>query len=198
MSIPERTGRARPDRGCRWCGSKAETVKYEIRDPESGRIGSDVMCCVCGKEQWRWGLERKFWAEETCKEIFTGVLVTAWLAAQIIRLATPTDAIPALLRIRSVAALVLQRAGYDRAFIVDHLGATTTLADPGEVTPELLTASAAWFRDLGCPTCGRGAIRYWGVAEAIAKLRDQIAPQPAPAAEPEAWKHGLLFDLEAS
>lgn len=87
MSIPERTGRARPGRGCRWCGSKAETVKYEVRD--SGTAGSEVMCCTCGKHQYRWGWEKQFWAEEIRKETVRGVLVAAWLAAEIIRLAAP-------------------------------------------------------------------------------------------------------------
>ncbi|WP_445524754.1 hypothetical protein [Streptomyces cyslabdanicus] len=94
MSVPERTGRARPGRGCRWCGSKAEIVRYEIRDPESGGTGSEVMCCVCGKHQWRWGAEREFWAQETHKEIACDVLVAAWLAAQIIQLGKQAPAKP--------------------------------------------------------------------------------------------------------
>lgn len=87
MSLVERTGRARPGRGCRWCGPKTETVLCEVRDTETGGIGSEVMCLVCGKHQNRWGRERQFWAEETHKEIVRSVLVTAWLAVQIIQLA---------------------------------------------------------------------------------------------------------------
>src|SRR3546814_16901561 len=49
------------------------------------------MCCTCGKHQYRWGWEKQFWAEETRKEIACGVLVAAWLAAQIIRLAAPLE-----------------------------------------------------------------------------------------------------------
>ena len=90
MSV-ERTGRARAGHGCRWCGSKVETVVLEVRDTETGGIGSEVMCCLCGKHQHRWGWEKQFWAEETRKEIQCGVLVTAWLAAQIIRLAAPPE-----------------------------------------------------------------------------------------------------------
>ncbi|CBG73086.1 hypothetical protein SCAB_60671 [Streptomyces scabiei 87.22] len=89
MSIPERTGRARAGRGCRWCGQKAETVKYEVRD--SGTPGSEVMCLTCGKHQYRWGWEKRFWAEETRRELARWVLVTAWLAGQIIRLAAPPE-----------------------------------------------------------------------------------------------------------
>lgn len=96
------------------------------------------------------------------------------------------DAFPALLRIRAGAALVLQRAGYDRAFITRHLGANTTAAEPSDVTPELLTAAATWFRDLGCPTCGRGAITFYEVFVVIERFREQLAQD-----------RGLLFDLEA-
>lgn len=91
MSRVERTGRSRSGRGCRWCGSKAETVVLEVRDTETGGIGSEAACCLCGKHQHRWGWERQFWAEETRKEIACGVLVTAWLAARIIQLATPLE-----------------------------------------------------------------------------------------------------------
>lgn len=94
MSVPKHTGRARPGRGCRWCGSQAETVNYEVRDPETGGIGSDVLCCLCGKNQWRWGWERKFWAEETRRETVRNMFVAAWLAAQIIRLAQRVAAKP--------------------------------------------------------------------------------------------------------
>ena len=87
--MPERTGRACPDLGCRWCGPDKEIVKFEIRDPETGGIGSEVMCCLCGRHQWRWGWERQFWARERQREIVRGVLIGAWFAAEIIRLAGP-------------------------------------------------------------------------------------------------------------
>lgn len=87
MSVPKRTGRVRPGHGCRWCGANAEIVKFEIRDPETGGIGSEVMCLVCGRHQWRWGLEKKFWAAEAHKETVRNVLVAAWLASRIIQLA---------------------------------------------------------------------------------------------------------------
>lgn len=86
MSV-ERTGRAATGTDCRWCGPRVETIRYEVRDLASGGIGSEVMCCLCGKHQYRWGWERDFWARETRKELFCGVLVTNWLAAQIILLA---------------------------------------------------------------------------------------------------------------
>lgn len=89
MSVPERTGRARPDCGCRWCGPDTEIVKFEVRDPETGGIGSEVMCCLCGRHQWRWGWERQFWARESQREIVLGVMITAWFAAEVTRLASP-------------------------------------------------------------------------------------------------------------
>ncbi|MFF9097584.1 hypothetical protein ACF1AX_31235 [Streptomyces sp. NPDC014802] len=67
---------------------QAETVLFEVRDPETGGIGSEVMCCLCGKEQWRWGVHSKFWARETHRELIRSVLVNAWLAAHIIQSAT--------------------------------------------------------------------------------------------------------------
>ncbi|MFJ6841374.1 hypothetical protein ACIQRE_01745 [Streptomyces griseoluteus] len=87
MSVPKRTGRARPDKGCRWCGPREEIVKFEIQDPETGGIGSEVMCCLCGRHQWRWGWEHAFWARETRREIVRRAHIGAWLAAQIIALA---------------------------------------------------------------------------------------------------------------
>ncbi|MFG2963539.1 hypothetical protein ACGFZS_09645 [Streptomyces sp. NPDC048288] len=86
MSLVEQTGRARASRACRWCGPQVETIVYEVRDTETGGIGSEAMCLTCGKHQYRWGCERLFWAEETRKELVRDVLVTTWLAAQVIRL----------------------------------------------------------------------------------------------------------------
>ncbi|NUR04365.1 MAG: hypothetical protein HOY79_50030 [Streptomyces sp.] len=99
------------------------------------------------------------------------------------------DAFPALLRIRAVAALVLARSGYDQRFITSHLGPTAVPADPADVTAPLLAAAAAWFRDLGCPSCGRGAITYYEVAVVIERFHEQFTGR--------AWDRGLLFELEA-
>ncbi|MFI5880882.1 hypothetical protein [Streptomyces sp. NPDC051554] len=90
----DRTGRARRSRGCRWCGSAAETVVLEVRDRDSGGIGSEVVCCTCGKHQYRWGWEKQFWADETRKEIARNLLVLHWFATQIIQLAERTLADP--------------------------------------------------------------------------------------------------------
>lgn len=98
-----------------------------------------------------------------------------------------TDALTALLRIRQVAALVMHRAGYLPDQIPDHLGATTTAAETDAVTPQLLTAAGQYLSDVG--------FTYWGIPEAIAKLRRELASQPTPEPEPDAWGHGLLFDL---
>ncbi|MCX5239752.1 hypothetical protein OG824_31585 [Streptomyces prunicolor] len=87
MSLVDQTGRARRGHGCRWCGTSVETVVFEVRDRDSGGIGSEVMCCTCGKHQFRWGWEKQFWAEETRKEIARGLVIAHWLAAQIVRLA---------------------------------------------------------------------------------------------------------------
>ncbi len=92
MSLVEQTGRARASRACRWCGPTVETIVYEVRDTETGGIGSEVMCLTCGKHQYRWGCERLFWAEESRKELVRNVLVAAWLAAQIIQLAGQASA----------------------------------------------------------------------------------------------------------
>jgi hypothetical protein len=106
-----------------------------------------------------------------------------------------TDAIPALLRIRAVAALVLQRAGYGREFIIGHLGAAAAPAEVADVTPELLTAAAAWFRDLGCSACGHGAITYYEITVVIERLHEQLVPHTAPDPVPDTWGDGVLFDL---
>lgn len=102
-----------------------------------------------------------------------------------------SDAIPSLLRIRAAAARVLHHAGYLPDQIASHLGATTTQAAPGDLTPQLLTAAAQYLRDSG--------FTYRGVPEAITKLRAAFAPQPRPEPEPEtehqAWDEGLLFDF---
>ncbi|MFE7954422.1 hypothetical protein [Streptomyces sp. NPDC057413] len=95
-----------------------------------------------------------------------------------------TDALPALLRIRSAAALVLHRAGYWPEQIRDHLGATTVQADPRDVTPQLLAGTAQYLRDAG--------FTYWGIAEAVTKLG---GTPPRGDEEPDAWQHGVLFDL---
>lgn len=92
MSRVEQTGRARASRACRWCGPKVETVVFEVRDTETGGIGSEVMCLTCGKHQFRWGCERLFWADERRKELARDVLVTAWLTARIIWLAEQVPA----------------------------------------------------------------------------------------------------------
>lgn len=97
------------------------------------------------------------------------------------------DAVPALLRIRSVAALVLNHAGYDREWIAERLGRTTTPADPADVTTQLLTGAAQYLKDVG--------FTYRGIPDAIAKLREQLTPAPEPEPELEAWHRGLLFDL---
>jgi len=96
------------------------------------------------------------------------------------------DAVPALLRIRSVAALVLHRAGYGRDWIAERLGGATPV-EPADLTEPLLVGAAQYLRDVG--------FTYWGIPDAIAKLRDQITPPPTPEQESEAWDRGLLFDL---
>jgi hypothetical protein len=100
------------------------------------------------------------------------------------------DAIPSLLRIRTVAALVLHRAGYLPDQISAHLGPTTTQADPSNLTPQLLTAASQYLRDSG--------FTYWGTPDAVTKLHATLALQRTPEPEPadhKAWNHGLLFDL---
>jgi hypothetical protein len=103
------------------------------------------------------------------------------------------DAVPALLRIRSVAALVMARAGYDTLQIAESLGATTTVARPKDVGPELLVAAGQYLADVG--------FTYWGIPEAMAQLRSDVVPQSQPEAEavpapaPAAWDHGVLFDV---
>jgi hypothetical protein len=97
-----------------------------------------------------------------------------------------SDAIPALLRIRSVAALVLHRAGYGRDWIAERLGGATPV-EPTDITEQLLTGAAQYLRDAG--------FTYWRIPDAVSKLRDQITPPSAPAPEAEAWGRGLLFDL---
>jgi hypothetical protein len=92
-----RTGRACGSYGCRWCGPKTETVVWEVRDPETGGLGDEVMCCVCGKYQWRWGestCARKAgeyaekdrqWQRDVHNELLRDVFFCAWIAAQIIQ-----------------------------------------------------------------------------------------------------------------
>jgi hypothetical protein len=97
-----------------------------------------------------------------------------------------TDAVPALLRIRSVAALVLYRSGYGRDWIAERLGGATPI-EPADVTAHLLTGAAQYLRDVG--------FTYWGIPKAIAELRDQVTPPAEPERESEAWGRGLLFDF---
>ncbi|MCI3277582.1 hypothetical protein [Streptomyces cylindrosporus] len=85
--IVERTGRARAGRGCRWCGPRVETVLFEVEDTKTGGVGTEAVCCTCGKSQHRWGLERRFWAAERHKELVVALLVGVWLSEQVIRLA---------------------------------------------------------------------------------------------------------------
>ncbi|MEU1800821.1 hypothetical protein [Streptomyces sp. NPDC019937] len=93
MSIPESTGRAMAGRGCRWCGPSVETVICEVRDPETGSHGDEVMCCTCGKQQWRWLVAAEYWEgkekwlREFHQEVMRHVAVTAWIAARLIQLA---------------------------------------------------------------------------------------------------------------
>ncbi|MEU0808747.1 hypothetical protein [Streptomyces sp. NPDC005970] len=92
MSIPERTGRVMEGRSCRWCGPRVETVIYEVRDPETGSHGDEVMCCTCGKSQWRWLIAAEYWEgkeqwdREFHQEVMRNVAVTVWLAARLIQL----------------------------------------------------------------------------------------------------------------
>ena len=95
MSVPVRTGRACGSLGCRWCGPKVETVVYEVRDADA--LGDEVMCCVCGKHQFRWGestCARKAgeyaekdrqWQRDVHRELLRDVFFWAWIAAQIIQ-----------------------------------------------------------------------------------------------------------------
>ncbi|MFF9310109.1 hypothetical protein ACF1BS_04275 [Streptomyces sp. NPDC014748] len=124
MSVPERTGRARPGHGC-------------LRDTETGGIGSEVMCCVCGKGQWRWGWERTFWARETHREIVRGVLVAAWLAGQIVRAAGPRP----------------QMSADEAAWVREHVWPPSWLRQYGEVPSTFL--ACACQKPLSLP-CQRG------------------------------------------
>ncbi|MFC9465180.1 hypothetical protein [Streptomyces coelicoflavus] len=109
---------------------------------------------------------------------------------------TTLAAVIPLLRIRTVAALVLHHAGYLPDQITAHLGPTTTQATPADLTPQLLTAASQYLRDSG--------FTYWGIPEATTKLHATLTPQPTtkPPTEPEddhqAWDHGLLFDIAAT
>ncbi|MFJ8049280.1 hypothetical protein [Streptomyces luteogriseus] len=97
MSVPERTGRVCESHGCRWCGQEVPTVVYEVRD--TGALGDEVMCCVCGKHQWRWGestCARKAgeyaekdrrWRRDVHNEFLRDIAYWVWLAAQISKLA---------------------------------------------------------------------------------------------------------------
>lgn len=97
MSIPVRTGRACGSHGCRWCGPKVETVVYEVRDADP--LGDEVVCCVCGKHQYRWGestCARKAgeyaekdrqWNRDAHNEFLRDVAFWVWIADQIVRLA---------------------------------------------------------------------------------------------------------------
>lgn len=87
MSIPERTGRARPGVNCRWCGPRTETVLYEVKD--SGTFGSEVVCCTCGKHQFRWGWEHQFWLRERHRELALALWMAAWLASQVLSSRVP-------------------------------------------------------------------------------------------------------------
>jgi len=101
MSVPERTGRACQSHGCRWCGQQVETVVYEVRDPETNGLGDEVMCCLCGKHQWRWGESTcarqageytekdRQWNRDAHDELLRDVFYWAWLAEQIIQTAAP-------------------------------------------------------------------------------------------------------------
>lgn len=98
--------------------------------------------------------------------------------------------------VQRAAALILHRAGYEPVWIADHLGGTQVPADTTAVTPELLDAAAAYVRDLG--------ITYYGVGDAVEKIREELAaagadppapaaipkPTPEPAPEPGLWFGG--------
>lgn len=95
MSIPVRTGRVCESHGCRWCGPKVETVVFEVLDK---RLGDEVMCCVCGKHQYRWGESTcarqageyaekdRLWRRDVHNEFLSDVFFWVWVAAQIVRL----------------------------------------------------------------------------------------------------------------
>lgn len=89
MSIPERTGRATTTHNCRKCGPAAEAVAYEVRDPENGAIGDEVMCLTCGRLQWRWAIA-SVWSGQgpvldaaIHREFLNELAVTVWLAARL-------------------------------------------------------------------------------------------------------------------
>lgn len=78
--------------------------------------------------------------------------------------------------VRQVAALLLHRAGYNDAWITERLGAADKPSDTAAITPGQLDAAAAHLQAIG--------ITYYGVAEAVAKLREEVTPEPASTAEP--------------
>ncbi|MFC8436539.1 hypothetical protein [Streptomyces sp. NPDC057253] len=88
MSVVEWTGRARAKTlRCLRCGRRAEHVLYEIRDMQANVSGTERMCCNCGKSTHGWGCEHRFWLGEKQKELVCALLVTLWLAGQIVRAA---------------------------------------------------------------------------------------------------------------
>ena len=99
MTIPVRTGRACGSHGCRWCGPGVETVVYEVVD--TGTLGDEVMCCLCGKHQYRWGESTcarkageysekdRLWNQEAHNEFLSDVFFWAWIAGQIVQHTPP-------------------------------------------------------------------------------------------------------------
>lgn len=83
--------------------------------------------------------------------------------------------------VRQVAALLLHRAGYDRPWITERLDNADMPGDTSTITPGQLDAAAAHLQDLG--------ITYYGVGQAITKLKSELTPQAAsqtaPTPEPD-------------
>ncbi|MET7933450.1 DUF5131 family protein [Streptomyces sp. NPDC005322] len=79
--------------------------------------------------------------------------------------------------VRRVSALLLHRAGYDHEWILERLNSADMPGDIAAITPEQLDAASAHLQELG--------ITYYGVGEAVAKLRAELAPRSAPEPTPE-------------
>lgn len=83
--------------------------------------------------------------------------------------------------VRQVAALLLHRAGYDDEWITDRLNSAEMPRDISAITPEQLDVAASHLQAIG--------VTYYGVGEAVAKLRGELnasaAPDPDPEHEPD-------------
>ncbi|MEV6791313.1 DUF4326 domain-containing protein [Streptomyces sp. NPDC051320] len=81
--------------------------------------------------------------------------------------------------VRQVAALLLYRAGYGSDWITERLSNAEMPSSTSSVTSALVDAAAAHLQAIG--------ITYYGVGEAVAKLRGELVSprEPAPELAPE-------------